>query len=190
MARTGEAENKQANSEDAAIKMDTNRRVNAATDSYNQKLNTLSAGGSIAANPWNDPDYLRTQNQNAAFASSGANAAAKEQLGNEALRTGENSEARKATIASLARQKSRDMMQMQAGQSANDYNKYQDYEKYLLGATLAPTGADTSMFSTAVGGQNSALNNLTQIGNAQSAMWGNIISGAASGAGSAFSGRS
>lgn len=189
MSRTGTDENKQANTQMDAVQQDQIARANAATAKYNADLKTLQGGGSIAPNPWADPNYLRAQTVKMDAASSGANDTAADVLNREAQRTGENTEARKATISDLARQKSRAMMTMQAGQNADDYNKYLAYEQQLLGADLAPTGVDTSLFSSATQGRDAALGNLTQIGNAGYGMWGSIIGGAAAGAGSAFQGK-
>lgn len=182
MARDGGA-NQAANQQMSQIQQDQVKRANAATDLFNTGLSTLKSGGSLGANPWADESYLRNLNTKTDAASSAANDTGVEALNNQALRTGSNSEANKATIADLARSKMRFMNEAQAGQAVADKDKNVDYQKFLLGSALAPAGVDTSMFGTATQGRDSALNNITSMANASQAMWGNIIGAGLQGAG-------
>lgn len=175
MGRTGTQENKAADSQYQTMQTQALQRTNAATDAFNNKLKTLQTGGTIAANPYADKTYLTNQNNLIAGATSGTNKATQENLDQEALRTGSNTGARKATIADLGRQRMRTAADMTSSQNADNYSKYLDWEKFILGSTLAPTGADTSVFSTATGGRSNADTNLANLGIAQSQMWSNIV---------------
>lgn len=175
MARAGTQSNQDASKTASATEADQLARANAATSLYNKDLSTLKSGGQISANPWQDPSYLRSMSVQQDAAASGSNDAAAEQLNREAQRTGENTEARKATIAELARQKSRGMMTAQAGQTADDHNRFMAYENSILGNDLAPTGVNTNLYGAATGQANNANTNLAQIDMANQAMWGSVI---------------
>lgn len=168
-----------ANKDYQAMQTQTMGRANAATDKFNSQLGTLAGGGSIAANPFTDPAYLRNLNIAASTASSAANNQAKQQLKDTALKTGTNTASMGATVRDLAGQRTRANQSYLAGQATDDYSKYLDWEKFVLGSTLAPAGVDTSMFATATGGRNSALNDRTQIQDTNNQlgaqMWSSIL---------------
>jgi hypothetical protein len=175
-----------------AIEQDQVNRANKSTDDYNKSLGLLAKGGKIATNPWTDPTYLRNQNLIASGTSSAINNAAKDQLDTEAQRTGSNTASRGATIADLARQKMRTQTDYMAGRDSENYNRYLDWERFILGAKLAPTNVNTSLFGTAAGQVSNANQSLIGFANANNQasaqMWGSIIGGAASGLGAAAGG--
>jgi hypothetical protein len=190
---TGKQENTDTQKKAMAIEQDQVGRANRSTDDYNKSLAILAKGGKIATNPWTDPTYLRNQNLIASGTTSAINNVAKDQLDTEAQRTGSNTASRGATIADLARQKMRAQTDYMAGRDADNYNRYLDWERFILGAKLAPTNVNTNLFGTAAGQVNNSNTNLANIGiaanQAEMGMWGSIIGGAAAGAGSAFSGK-
>jgi hypothetical protein len=188
MARTGENENKQANQQYSAIEQDQINRANAATSQFNDLLGKMRNGQQIAKNPYDDPAYNREQNIMTAGATSSTNKGTQELLDTQALRTGSNTGARKATIADLGRQRMRTATELTAGRKADDYDRYLDWQKFILGSTLAPANVDTSLFQSAVGGRNNSLGNLTELGKAGYDMWGNIISSGLQAAGTVASG--
>lgn len=175
---TGIAENKQANQQYMKMQQDQLQRVNAATDSFNQQLAKLRSGGSIAENPYAAPDYLRNQNILTGAATSAANKSGQELLDSDALRSGSNTSSRKATIADLSRNAMRARGDAAATRQGQDYDRYLDWQKFILGSTLAPTGVDTSMFSTQTSGRNASTGNLAQLGVAAQQSWGNILGSA------------
>jgi hypothetical protein len=189
MGRSGSNANQAQSTQDAAISKDQVARANKATDAFNADLGKMKGNPNLYANPYKDPEYLRNQNLITSAASSATNSAAANQLNSEALRTGSNTASREASIRDLARQKSRAMVDYQAGRNAQDRNSYLDWERFLLGANLAPANVNTDMFRTSTSGQNNANTNLANIQNSQQAMWGSIIGGAASGLGAAFTGK-
>jgi hypothetical protein len=189
MARTGVQENKDANNQYQQMQTQSLARTNAATDKFNSQLQTLEGGGKIAANPYEDKTYLTNQNNLIAGSTSAVNKGTQEQLDTLAQRTGSNTSARKATIADLGRQRMRTQGDLTNQQNQQNYNNYLDWEKFILGSTLAPTGADTSVFQTATGGRSGSLKNLTDIGIAGQNMWGSIIGAGLQGAGAAYGGK-
>ena len=160
MARTGTNENKEANQQMSAIQQDQIRRANEATDKYNRSIDALIAKG----NPWQDESYLRNVNIGIAGATSASNKAAADQLEMAGRRTRTNTASLGYDKAAIARAAMRAAAETRAAQSADDYGKWVDYQKWLAGARLAPTGVNTDMFGSATSGRSAALGNLTQLG--------------------------
>lgn len=190
--KTGVAQTTDTQKQALDIEKDQVARANKATDDYSSSLGKLAKGDTIAANPWADRTYLRNQNLVAAGTTSAVNNTAKDQLDTEAQRTGSNTASRGATIADLARQKMRTQTDYFAGRDTDNWNKYLDWEKFILGAKLAPTNVNTSLFGGAANQVNDANKSLIDFANANNQasaqMWGSIIGGGAAGLGSAFQG--
>lgn len=185
---TGVKENQASDAYAKQVQAESLARANAATDKFNSRLATLAGGGSIATNPFTNPQYLSTRNLQTAAGTSAANSGTKEQMNTDALKGGLNTSSRRATFADLGRSRMRTNADTSASQASDDYNRYLDWQKFVLGSTLAPTNVDTSIFSTSTGQRTAADKSLADIGIANQQMWGNIISGIAQGAGAAIGG--
>lgn len=188
MARAGQEANQQYNNEMAAVQRDKDNRIKGYEATFLNDANKLRKGEMIAANPYQNSEYLQNQNILAAGTSSAVNNAAKEALNTEALRTGSNTASRKATIADLGRQKMRTMTDYNAGRAAQDFDKNLDWQKMILGTDLAPAGIDTAMFQSATSGRNEAVGNLAALDQANMGMWGGIIGAGIGAAGQVASG--
>lgn len=165
MARTGTDENKQANQQMSAIQQDQIRRANEATDAYNKRLGEIEAQGNpYDYNSASGATNLRNWNTLVGSASNAEEKAAEDEIEQDAKRTGLNSASTPYLKAEMGRRKTRDMATMRAQQAVEDQQNKISYDQWLLGAKLAPTGVDTSLFNTATGGRSSALNNLAQLG--------------------------
>lgn len=152
---------------------------------YNDSLDAMSAGG----DPYTSKSFLTNQNILTSGAMHANNMKAKQQMQDTALRTGDNTAAINDTIAENARSGQRLQDQYNA-QAANDNeDKYLQYEQALLRDRLAGADSEAGLFSTDTSGRDAALADLTNADDAEMGMWGNIIGGAAAGAGSAFGGK-
>lgn len=188
MARdTATNANTKADDTNAAVAQDQENRINAQTQKYNNSLDTLEAGGSIAANPYDDSKYLAEQNLTTGAATSATNKGTADQLNTQALRTGENTGGQQATIASLSRNAQRTKGDIANTQNQANKQNYLGWEQYLLGSTLAPTQANQGVLSSATQTQDASLGNLTSIQNQQNSQWGQIL-GSAIGGGTAAAG--
>jgi hypothetical protein len=164
MARTGTQENKDANKEYSAIEKDQVKRANKATDWYNEGVSTLASGGAIAADPYQDESYLRNQNLLASTALGANRDAAQSELEATTNRTGMNSASLAYAKKGIARSLGRLGVEYTAGRNAEDYDRYLEYQKFLLGARLAPAGVNTDLFKGAVSGRGGSLKNLADLG--------------------------
>lgn len=181
---SGTQSNQASDTYSQQVQADSLRRTNAATDAFNSQLKTLAGGGTIAANPYKNSEYLQNQNLLTSAATSAQNTGAKELLNTDAQRGGLNTSSRRATFADLARQRMRASGDAVTAQNAQNYDKNLDWQKFILGSTLAPANVDTTLFNTATGERNTATKNLADIQNAQNAMWGQIIGAGIGAAGS------
>src|SRR6185437_1437296 len=103
MGRTGESESKAA-SADAAKQQDAaNAASMAAVGKYNSDLATLRSGQNIGQNPFSTPEYLSNLNRSYATSAGATADAAKANLQDVALRTGDNSASTIAAISNNAR---------------------------------------------------------------------------------------
>lgn len=185
MARAGTSANEDANSQYQDWEQSALNNYNSDMSGYNNKLSEMESQG----DPYTSSTFLQNQNKLTSAAMNSQNTAAKQNLQDTALRTGENTAALQNTIASNARAGQRTLDQYNA-QAANDNeDKYLQYEQGLLQDQLAGANSEAGVYGTDVSGRNDSLNNLTSIQNAEEGMWGNIIGGAASGAGAAFGGK-
>jgi hypothetical protein len=157
---------------------------NTAMSGYNNNLSTMEGQG----NPYTSKSFLTNQNLLTSGAMNANNMKAKQQLQDTALRTGENTAAINDTIADSARQGQRTMDQYNA-QAANDNeDKYLQYEQGLLHDRLAGADSEAGILGTTTQGSDAALGDLTNADDAEMGMWGQIIGGAAAGAGAAYGG--
>ena len=188
MARdTGEKENKAADQQMAAIQAETNARNKEHIAAYDADFAKLKSGVNIGADPYKDSGYLQNQNLLASAATGAVNKGTTELLNTEARRTGSNTASRKATIADLGRTRMRTQTDYQAGRAAEDHDRNLDWQKFILGSVLAPTGVDTSMFGSATQGRSSALKNLADIGIADKQAFASMVGAGISG-GASFAG--
>lgn len=180
MARTGEQENKDANAKNAQYAAENEQKANASIDSFNSGLQQLKLKGNLGeVNPWLDQGYLSNVNRLNATAANSATNAAKDQLETANLRTGYNTAATPALLTDLALKKMRFMNEQQAGRATADWDKFQDYQRWLLQSRLGPAGLNAGMFGTATSGRSAALKNLTDFGLASYGPVNQAISGAA-----------
>ena len=104
------------------------------------------------------------------------NASAKQALEDQNRRTGgQNTGARQATIADLARGKMRFDNQLQAQRSAQDYRSNLDYQQYLAEAPLQAASAKRSLYGISTGGRSATGRDLTQYGLQQQDEWYKIL---------------
>jgi hypothetical protein len=139
---------------------------------YSQNMGTLERGGEVGADPYMTPAYLANQNKSTAFATSGANDAAKQTLLNQNRRSGgENTSGSLATIKDLALGKMRLGNQLQTQQKAQDFSKNLDWQKYLASSPLGAASTEGNLFGTATSGESATASDMSQYALAQQKEW-------------------
>lgn len=183
MGRTGEQENKDAQKQMAATQAAHEANVQADRAAYLKKLSELEAKG----NPYESADYKQTENLLASEGAGAANNAGLEAVDSAVGHTGTNTTSEPYYRSMMAKDRMRAQGSVLTRQKAADTENANQWNQWLTGAKLAPSGIDTSMFSAATNGRNAALGNLTSIGNST---WNNLTAlgtAAISGAGQAGS---
>lgn len=184
MARTGTAENKQAQKDTAGQQTTAFKAGQAGVSQYNKNIATLDAGGSVAANPWQNSGYLANVNKQQSSALNEGENAGRMQLEDTNRRTGGlNSTATLGAQKDLSLQKIRLADQLTAERTAGDYGKNVQYQQQMAEAPLAATSAESPYYGTATGGRDAALGNLTQFGMASYGPWQSAIGAIGAGAG-------
>jgi hypothetical protein len=151
----------------------------AATDASNASTAYGAASGDIgtylsnvnstlaAGNPFQSKDYLTNQNLQTSGAMNSANNAEQQLLGSTVAKTGTNSAALADTEASSARQGQRDLTQYNAGRDTSNEDTYLNQQDKLLGDEATGASQEAGLYSTSLGGQNSALGTAQQGEDAQ-----------------------
>lgn len=179
MARSGSNENKEANQTFKQQGQTAFQGGQAAIKNYNAGESTLEAGGSVGANPFKSADYLGNENKLQSESLNTANDAAKAQMNQFNLSTGGlNSSATPLAIRDASLQKGRLADQLTAERAANDFRSNLSWQQQLLQNRLQPAGAESPYYGTAVGGRNSSLGNLSQLGVAAYSPWNAAIAAA------------
>jgi hypothetical protein len=189
LARTGVQENKDAN----ALSMDERKQAfstgQGALASGKAALQKLLSGQNIAADPLQNPKYLANVNRLQANSLDASQESANRDLEAENKRTGGlNGSSTAGTIKDLALRKMRLSDALSSQRAAGDYRSNLDYQQQQLQNILQPAGIESGYFGTAVGGQNAALNNLTQFGLASYGPWMAAIQAAGGAAAAAIPG--
>ncbi len=96
---------------------------------------------------------------------------------------GTNTNATNYATKALALQKMRLADTLNAGRTAQDYNKNVDYQRGLASAPLAEVSGESPYYGTATSGQDASLHDLTQFGLASYGPWNALIQGSLQGAG-------
>jgi hypothetical protein len=158
--------------------------ANGELADYMSNVNSrLSAG-----NPYESKDYLTKQNLQTSGAMNSENDAADQALQSTVARTGTNSAALAGTEAEAARAGQRDLTNYTAGRDTANEDKWLQEQDALTKDQLAGASEEGNLYSTSLGGQNSNLHDYTSAEDAQDQMWGNMVSGIATGAGSVLGG--
>lgn len=184
MARTGEQENKTANTQLEAAQTQSLNNANEDRNKYNAAVSNLEAAG----NPYEDPKYLANESRVAATGSHAGQNAEKDLLDQETRRTGTNTAAAPWLRTMLGVNRERAGADALTGQYAEDQQNANAWKQWLTQAKLGAAGVDTSIYGTATGGRSSALGNLTQLGLASYGPW-NAAIGAAGAVGAAALGK-
>ena len=146
---------------------------------YMSNVNSqLSAG-----NPYESKEYLEDQNLETSGAMNSEKDATDQALQSTVARTGTNSAALADTEAEAGRQGARDLTNYPAGRNTANEDKWLQDQQQLTRDQLAGSQEEGSLYSTAVGGQDSTLGSYTNAEDAEDQMWGQIAGAAASGAG-------
>jgi hypothetical protein len=172
----------------------------AATDASNASTAYGAASGDIgtylsnvnstlaAGNPFQSKDYLTNQNLQTSGAMNSANNAEQQLLGSTVAKTGTNSAALADTEASSARQGQRDLTQYNAGRDTSNEDTYLNQQDKLLGDEATGASQEAGLYSTSLGGQNSALGTAQQGEDAQEQAANGIIDSTVGAAGTAAGG--
>ena len=182
MARAGEDAAQNASTQYSQYATSALNNYNTDAEKTNDDISSLEGQG----NPYQSKAFLTNQNIQTSGAMNATNTAAKQQLQDAALRTGTNTAALGRTIASNARAGQRQMDTYNAGQSNENESKYLQLEQGLIGDRQNLTNSEASIYGSSAGNQTAADGQLVQEDQANDAMWGNIIAGAAGGAGAAI----
>jgi hypothetical protein len=151
---------------------------------YMSNVNSrLSAG-----NPYESKDYLTKQNLQTSGAMNSENDAADQALQSTVARTGTNSAALANTEAEAGRAGQRDLTNYTAGRDTANEDKWLQEQDALTKDQLAGANAESGLYGTALGGQNSNLHDYTSAENAQDQMWAQLGSAAMTGAGAGLGG--
>lgn len=185
MSRTGTQENKQASATDAANASAANAASMAAVNKYNTDVGTLRAGNNIAQDPFATPKYLQNENLDYTTTANATANAAKANIANTALRTGDNSASYLSAIQNNQRAAQRAANTGLNQQHSQDYLNNLQYQQQMLNSDLAPAGITNSLYGTSIGGQDSSNSNLTQLGLAGYGPWNAAIGAAGAAAGAA-----
>jgi hypothetical protein len=153
---------------------------NSDIGNYNSNVNATLAAG----NPYQSKQYLQNQNLQTSGAMDSANTREQQQLRDNAARTGTNTASIGDTIASSARQGQRDLTNYNATRDTMNQDKWLQEQQQLYGDQLAGANSQAGVYSTAMGGANNSLNNLTQRQDSVDNMWAGLGTSAMSGLGS------
>ena len=151
---------------------------------YMSNVNSQLAEG----NPYESKAYLTQQNLATSGAMNSENDAADQALNSEVARTGTNTAALAGDEAENARQGQRDLTNYTATRDTQNQDKWQQDQQNLDRDQLAGAQEEGSLYGTAIGGQDSTLGSATTAQDAEDAMWAQMASGAATGAGTAIAG--
>jgi hypothetical protein len=130
---------------------------------YLSNVNSALASG----NPFESKDYLTNQNLQTSGAMNAENNAEQQALGSTVAKTGTNSAALANTVASSARQGQRDLTQYNAGRDTSNEDTYLNQQDKLLGDEATGASQEAGLYSTSLGGQDSALGTAQQGEDAQ-----------------------
>jgi cytidine deaminase len=145
----------------------------AATDATNAASSYSSASGDIgnylsnvnstlsAGNPFQSKDYLSKQNLETSGAMHSANTAEKQALGSTVAKTGTNSAAMAGTVASSAREGQRDLTNYNASRDTSNENTWLNQQDKLLGDEATGAGMESSLYSSSLNAEDSALSSAT-----------------------------
>lgn len=167
MGRTFQNENisRQQNQLDQEDQQASYKAGQADIGQYNTNMSTLEKGGQVGANPWQGAGYLANQNRLTADATSGAGAAAKQNLVDLNQRTGgRNTGGTAAGITQLGLGNMRLNNQLQAQRASDDFGKNVQYQQYLAGSPLPAASAEAGMYGTGTTGEDATGQDLTQYG--------------------------
>lgn len=188
MGRAGQANDQAESAADQQAQTAELNKVMGYQDTYNADLSKIENGQNIGANPYQNPDYLRSQNMIAATTADAADNADANQLESATRRTGLNSASLGYDTSAMNRQKVSAITDYMAGLNNQNYTNNLNWQQYLLGATLAPAGVANTAAGTATSGLNSANSNLTQLGLASYGPVNSLIQGLGSAVGGWASG--
>ena len=128
---------------------------------YLSNVNSALAAG----NPYESKDYLTQQNLETSGAMNAEDAAAKEQEQQTVARTGTNSAALPAEIASQARAGQRDLTNYNATRDTQNEDKWLSQQDKLLSDEQAGANSEANVYGTTQGAANSALGDYTSAAN-------------------------
>ena len=146
---------------------------------YLSNVNSTLAQG----NPYQSKSYLTNQNLETSGAMHSEEDAAKNQLQQTAARTGTNTAALANEEMETGRQGQRDLTGYNAARDTTNEQVWQGEKQGLMQDELAGTNSEAGIYGTETGGRNNALSNYTNAQDAEDAMWGQMVAGAAGGAG-------
>lgn len=187
MARTGVDENRDANTTYKGQANTAFGKAQSAIGEFEGNQKKLRAGQDVGANPWKSADYLANVNKLEAGALNAETNAGADELARLNLRTGGlNTGATAGAIRDLKLQKMRLADSLGAQRYTNDFSKNLDWQRYLAGAPLAVSDAESPYYSGAVSGRAGALKNLTDLGIASYGPWNAAIQAGGQAAGAAL----
>jgi hypothetical protein len=184
-----------ARAADTAATDASNQYSNYATSALNNYNSQATAASDDISNlegqgnPYQSKSYLQNQNIQTSAAMDATNTAAKQQLNDDALRTGTNTASLGRTISSNARAGQRTMDAYNAGQSAQNEDKYLSLQQGLIGDRQNLANSEAGVLGTTSGAQTNADGQLVTLQGQNDQMWGNVIGGAAGAVGSVFAGK-
>jgi hypothetical protein len=181
LARAADTAATNANTQYAGASTSALNNANADAAKGNADISSLEA-----SNPYTSKSYIQNQNLQTSAAMNSQDMAAKQQLDGAALRTGTNTAALGRTIASNDAAGQRSMDAYNAGTATQNVDKTTALQQGLIQDRNAQAGTQAGLYGTSANGQNNAETQLTNLQGQNTAMWGNIIGGAAGAAGSVF----
>lgn len=149
---------------------------------YLSNVNSALAAG----NPYESKDYLTHQNLETSGAMHSADDAAQQQEQGTVARTGTNSAALPAEIASQARAGQRDLTQYNAGRDTENEDKWLGQQDKLLGDEQSGANSEANVYATTQGGANSSLGDFTTAADADQQAKDALISKSIGAAGTAL----
>ena len=184
MARAAEDAAKGASDQYSGYAKSALGNFNAQTAAANDDISSLEQN-----NPYTSQAYLQNQNKLTSGGMNATDTAAAQQLNDASLRTGTNTAALGRTISSNARAGQRTMDDYNAQTATNNADKSVQLQQGIINARTGLAGQQAGVYGTSSGTQTNANGQLVTLNGQNQQMWGQIIAGAAGGAGAAFGGK-